>query len=80
MESIKEKFHVLIDGIEDENKLDACYSIIFNLLHQEKGSAYEKLSAPQKLHLDQSYAQSFDKSKLIPHSEFKKTYSKWLTQ
>lgn len=86
MESIKEKFHVLIDGIEDENKLNACYSIISNIQKKEEGISdenrygklFQKLTESQKKELEIAYFESFDEKKLIPHEEVKKKYMKWL--
>lgn len=78
--SIKEKLHDLIENIENETELEKYYSIL-TILHPIRfGSNYEKLTPIQKENLEKSYLDSFDERNLIPHSEMKKTYSKWLTK
>jgi hypothetical protein len=86
MESIKEKFHVLIDTIEDESQLDSYYSIISTIQNKEGeksnenryGKLYQKLTESQKKELEIAYFESFDEKNLIPHEEVKKKYMKWL--
>lgn len=75
---VKEKFHELIDKIEDENALESYLNLILKLNTHESGKLYNKLSPSQKEELDISYEESFIDSNLISHKEVKSQFSKWL--
>ncbi|MEM9546846.1 MAG: hypothetical protein AAGA77_12780 [Bacteroidota bacterium] len=75
---IREKFHKIIDEIDDEQKLQGFYNLISRLSNSENGALYKALTKAQKEELDIAYEESFDKKNLIDHDEIKSKYAKWL--
>lgn len=75
---IKDDFHQLIDGIDNEDVLRAYYQLIQHLNNSQTGQLWNKLSADQKEELLMSYDESFDDTNLIAHDQMKRDYSKWL--
>ena len=75
---IREKFHKIIDEIEDEQKLEGFYRLISRLSNSDNGALYETLSETQKEELDIAFEESFDKKNLVDHDEVKSKYTKWL--
>ena len=75
---VKEKFHRLIDAIEDEEMLKVYYDLVSQLKTQEAVELYQGLTKEQKLELDLAYNESFDSSNLLTHEEVKARHEKWL--
>ena len=75
---LKEKFHELIDTINDEELLNAYYDLISQLKTQEAGQLYRSLTNEQKKELDLAYNESFLNSNLVTHKEVKSQHQKWL--
>ncbi len=75
---VKDKFHALIDQIEDERALESYLNLIMNLNTSDNGKLYATLTNVQKDELEVSYLESFDKSNLISNEEVKDKYAKWL--
>jgi hypothetical protein len=75
---VKEKFHELIDTINDEEMLKAYYNLIAQLNIQESGELYRQLTDVQKDELNLAYNESFVSSNLISHKEVKAHHEKWM--
>ncbi len=75
---VKERFHKLIDTINDEEMLRAYFDLISQLKTQETGQLYQKLTKEQKLELNLSYNESFDSVNLLTHKEVESQHEKWL--
>jgi hypothetical protein len=74
----KEKFHNLIDKIEDEELLKSYLQLIQRLNDNQTGELWDTLSAGEKEELLVSYDESFKTSNLVSHEEAKKQHGKWL--
>ena len=75
---IKEKFHKLIDQIEDERTLEAYLSLILKLNTHENGKLFSSLTIEQKEELEISYHESFVEVNLLSNEHVKSQYSRWL--
>ncbi len=75
---VKEKFHKLIDNINDEEILSAYFDLISQLTSQNDGQLYKRLTKDQKEELDLAFNESFDATNLLSHSEVKHQHEKWL--
>lgn len=75
---VKEKFHKLIDQIDDEKALEAYLNLILKLNRHESGKLYSMLTNKQKEELEISYQESFEESNLLSNETVKGKYSKWL--
>jgi len=75
---VKERFHKLIDQIEDERALKAYLNLILKLNTHESGKLYASLSSEQKEELELSYNESFTDENLISNEAVKEKYAKWL--
>ncbi len=76
--SIKERFHKLIDSIEDEKDLQSYYLLIDQLQKTPYGKMYDALSREEKEELLLSYNESYNSENLISHDVVKEEHSKWL--
>lgn len=74
----KEKFHQLIDNIDNEQTLKGYYDLISRLNKSQSGELWNSLSPEQQEELLLSYEESFDEENLISHEEVKKQHEKWL--
>ena len=74
----KDKFHKLIDVIEDEKLLAAYYELIQRLNLQETGKLWEGLSEEEKEELMLSYDESFKPDNILTHDEVKNQHDRWL--
>ena len=75
---VKEKFHKLIDQIDDEKALEAYLNLILKLNTHESGRLYAMLTSEQKEELEISYQESFEESNLLSCETVKSKYSNWL--
>lgn len=75
---VREDFHKLIEGIEDESLLKVYYVLIERLIKNQTGELWNSLSENEKAELIVSYEESFDAKNLISHQEVKKQHAKWL--
>lgn len=73
----KEKFHLLIEGIENERELNSYYHLIQRLSLNSQGELLSDLSAQEKNELEISYQESEDPNQLIPQSEVEKQFKHW---
>lgn len=80
MSTLKEKIHDLIDGLPENENLEAYYSLLFNFQQQIEGELITKLSKEQSIELELSYDESFDPKNLVSHDEFLKHNAKWFTK
>ncbi|HMP99090.1 MAG TPA: hypothetical protein PKC24_04860 [Cyclobacteriaceae bacterium] len=75
---VKEDFHKLIEGIEDEALLKAYFDLIERLNRNQTGELWNSLSEKEQTELLISYEESFDAKNLVDHQEVKKQHTKWL--
>ena len=66
---VKDKFHRLIDEIDDEDTLKSYFTLISNLNSGESGEIYKKLTDLQKEELNLAYLESLDETELIDHRD-----------
>lgn len=76
--SIKERFHKLIDSIEDERDLQSYYLLIDQLQKTTSGKLFYDLSKAEKEELLLAYNESYNNENLISHDVVKEEHSKWL--
>lgn len=76
--TVKEKFHDLIDAIDNDEMLEAYFNLIYQLKNQETGKLFNKLTKKQKEELKLAYNESFTPTKLLSHEEVKSQHEKWL--
>lgn len=76
--TIKDRFHKLIDSIEDEKDLQSYYLLIDQLQKTTSGILYDALSREEKKELLLSYEESYNGENLISHDSVMEEYSKWL--
>ena len=75
---IKEKFHKLIDQIEDERTLEAYLNLILKLNIHKNGKLFSNLTIEQKEELEISYHESFVETNLLSNEHVKSQYRRWL--
>ncbi len=75
---IKDRFHKLIDSIDDEKDLHSYYLLIDQLQKTTSGKLYDALSHEEKEELLLSYEESYNSENLISHDSVMEEYSKWL--
>ncbi len=76
---VKNKFHELIDKVENLDLLERFYEA-FKSAAGEKSELWDTLSPEEQEHISQGYEETLDKKNLIPHDEVKKQFSKWLSK
>lgn len=76
--TIKERFHKLIDSIEDEKDLQSYYLLVDQLQKTTSGKLFDALSIAEKEELLLSYNVSYNRENLISHDIVKEEHSKWL--
>lgn len=77
---VKEEFHRLIDGIEDEAQLKGYLKLVKSLSDNETGELWNELTDLEKQELLLSYDESFDRKNLVSHKSMKEKHAKWLDQ
>ncbi|MFN8431097.1 MAG: hypothetical protein U0V04_14060 [Spirosomataceae bacterium] len=78
MNLFKEKLHVLIDSLPENEFLEVYYQIINNLNIIDSGKKnLISLSDFQKEELELSYNESLVQKDLIDHNDLKATVSQW---
>lgn len=77
-EQIKEKFHLLIDRIEDQELVKVYYELVQMLNQNESGKLWNGLTEDEKNELLVSYEESNDPNNLIGHDIVKKQHAEWL--
>ena len=77
---LKEKFHKLIDYIDDNEMLYEYFNLLSHLNSQTTGRLYKSLTSLQKKELLLSYEESFFDSNLLSNDEVKSQYRKWLEE
>ena len=75
---LKNNFHQLIDTIDNETLLKKFYTIMSRAKENTDGKLWKKLSPEERNELLLSYEESENDNNLIPHSEIRKKYEKWL--
>jgi hypothetical protein len=75
---IKNKFHSLIEKIDNENLLMKFYDLMIQSATVEEGQLYARLTDEQKDVLMHAEEESNDPANLISHNEQKKKHKKWL--
>jgi len=76
--TIKDNFHHLIDSIDDEQFLKACYRLIEKIRDEQNGHLWNSLSESQQNELLAAYEESFDEHNLLSHEAVKLQHEKWL--
>ncbi|SMD36784.1 hypothetical protein SAMN04488029_3068 [Reichenbachiella faecimaris] len=74
----RQQFHHLIDGIKDEEKLEAYFDLIQSLNNRTNGELWNTLSKFEQEELLISYDESNSPENLVPHSLVKEQHGKWL--
>ena len=77
---LKEKFHKLIDSIDDNEILYEYFNLLSYLNSQTNGKLYNSLTSLQKKELLLSYTESFVDSNLLSNDEIKSHFKKWLQE
>ncbi|MGF1585500.1 MAG: hypothetical protein ACFCUM_09285 [Bacteroidales bacterium] len=75
---IKNKFHTLIENIDNETLLMKFYDLMIQSATNEEGQLYAQLTNEQKDVLMLADEESNDPANLISHNEQKKKHKKWL--
>lgn len=75
---IKEKFHKLIDQIDDQELIKVYYELIQKLNLNESGKLWESLTLEEKNELLISFEESKDPENLVRHDVAKKQHGEWL--
>lgn len=78
--TLKERFHKLIDSIEDEKDLQSYYLLIDQLQNTTSGKLFDSLSPKEKEELLFSFYESYNSENLISHDAVKEEHSKWLNK
>ena len=76
---VKNKFHELIDKVENSELLERFYEA-FKSATNEKSGVWHTLSPDVQEYISQAYEESLDESSLISHEVVKKQFSKWLSK
>ena len=74
---IRNKFHVLIDEVENPLFLEKFLEIMQQSSKNKKSKLWSTLTAPQKGQVLKAYEESKDEASLIAHEEVMSKYSKW---
>jgi hypothetical protein len=74
-EQIKEKFHLLIDRIEDQELVKVYFELIQMLNQNESGKLWNGLTEEEKNELVISFEESNDLNNLISHDIVKKQHA-----
>lgn len=77
--AIKSNFHKIIDKIENESLLKQFYQALLFSTNKE-GKLWNALTKKEQEELLASYEESLDEKNLIPLSEVKQKYKKWLSK
>lgn len=77
-EQIKEKFHLLIDRIEDQELVKVYFELIQMLNLNESGKLWNGLTEVEKNELVISLEESNDPNNLISHEIVKNQHAEWL--
>jgi len=75
---IKNKFHSLIDKIDNDTLLLKFYDLMIQSATNKEGQLYAQLTNEQKDVLMLAEEDSNDPANLISHNEQKKKHKKWL--
>lgn len=76
--TIKDNFHHLIDSIDNEELLKACYQLIEKIRDEQNGHLWNSLREDQQRELLAAYEESFDEQNLLTHEAVKGQHEKWL--
>jgi hypothetical protein len=76
--TIKDNFHHLIDSIDNEELLKACYQLMERIRDEQNGHLWNSLGESQQKELLAAYAESFDEENLLSHEAVKRQHEKWL--
>jgi hypothetical protein len=76
--TIKDNFHHLIDSIDNEDLLKACYQLIEKIRDGQNGHLWNSLGEDQQKELLAAYEESFDEQNLLSHEAVKGQHEKWL--
>lgn len=75
---LKQRFHQLIDSIDNENLLINFYDLIKKRSTAKEGQLWNKLSEQEQQELILSLDESKNPENLIDHEEMKIKHKKWL--
>ena len=76
----KEAFHLLIDQIKDEERLQLYYDLVKRLCNAPDGQLWNSLTDDQRADLLLSYEESSKPENTISHEEVRKMHESWLTR
>jgi hypothetical protein len=76
--TIKDNFHHLIDSIDNEELLKACYKLIEKIRDEQNGHLWNSLGESQQKELLAAYEESFDEQNLLSHEAVKHQHEKWV--
>jgi len=76
----KEAFHLLIDQIKDEERLQSYYDLVKRLCNAPDGQLWNSLTDDQRADLLLSYEESSKPENTISHEEVRKMHESWLTR
>ena len=77
--AVRNKFHQLIDKVENTDLLERFYQSFNDAIEQKKG-IWQTLAEIDRNHVLAGYDESFDEKNLLDHETVKAKYSKWLVQ
>lgn len=80
IEVLKEQFHDLIDGINDESILVQYYRELSDVALLKDNDLWSDLTEEEQADIKAAIDESEDEANLISHEEVKKKYAKWLTK
>jgi len=77
--AVRNKFHQLIDTVENTDLLERFYQSFHAAIEQKKG-VWQTLSDLDKKHISEAYEGSFEEENLLDHDAIKSKYAKWLAK
>lgn len=75
---LKSNLHKIIDETNNENLLSKFLELISKMSETKNGELWNRLTKSEQEELLNIELESRNEENLIPHSEMKKKYSKWL--
>ena len=75
---LKNKFHLLIDSIDNENLLNNFYDILKRISNVQEGNLWNRLSKDEREELLLAFEESENQENLISQEEMTKKHQKWL--
>lgn len=83
VQELRQRFHYLIDNIEDENLLKGFYEVLYQNYYEKdtesEGDFWEALTDEQKEELLEALKESEKEENLIPHEQVIDNARQWLS-